>query len=202
MLFRSPAWNVYFAVDDAEAASAKVEDAGGKVIVGPVPVPVPGGGRVTFFADPAGAFCGVLEAGQGVGIGCAMEPNTTCWLEVGSRDPETTRGFYGEVFGWRFEELPPGAGADGYTLIHNGDRNFGGLLEMDGKFPESIGSYWMVYIGVEDLKQSLADVERLGGNVGFGPIEIPDGTFAVVSDPQGAHFAVIQPSPEALARAN
>src|SRR5690606_30507430 len=139
-------------------------------------------------------FCGVLEAGQGVGIERAMEPNTTCWVEVGSRDPKTTRGFYGGLFGWRFEELPQGAGADGYTLIHNGDRNFGGLLEMDGKFPASVGSYWMVYIGVEDLKQALADVERLGGKVGFGPIEIPDGTFAVVSDPQGAHFAVIQPS--------
>lgn len=195
-----PSWNVFFAVDDADAAGEGIKRAGGNLLVGPTTAP--GGGRVAFFTDAAGAHCGVVESGGGVGIECAMQPNTVCWVEAGSRDTEATRAFYADLFDWRFEELPPGAGADGYSLIHNRDRNFGGMIEMDDKFPAGVGSYWMIYIGVEDLDSTLAAVKREGGQLGFGPIEIPDGTFAVVSDPQGAHFAVIQPSPEAMARAD
>lgn len=130
-----------------------------------------------------------------------MEPNTVCWVEAGSRDPGATQSFYSQLFGWRFERLPAGAGAEGYSLIYNGESNLGGMIEMDGKFPPGVGSYWMIYIGVEDLQSTMAAIERHGGRIGFGPVEIPDGTFAVVSDPQGAHFAVIQPSAEAMARA-
>lgn len=193
-----PVWNVFFAVDDADRATERIEAGGGRVLV--APTPVPGGSRVAFFADPAGAFCGIQELSQGGGLECAMQPNTVHWLEAGSRSPDVTRAFYTDVFGWSFQTPAPGEAADGYTLIHNGDRNFGGMMAMDGRFPESIGSYWMIYIGVENLKSTLSDVERLGGHVGFGPIDVPDGKVAVVSDPQGAHFAVIQPSAEAVAR--
>lgn len=194
-----PAWSLFFAVEDADAAADRVATAGGELLVDPFTAP--GGSRVAFFRDPAGAFCGIQSTAPGQGIQSAMEPNTVCWVEVGSRDTDLTSRFYADLFGWRFETLPPGAGAPGYALIHNRDRNLGGMLEIDGNFPDGVGSYWMVYIGVEDLRSTLSELERLGGRLGFGPTEIPDGTFAVVSDPQGAHFAVIQPSPEAMARA-
>jgi predicted enzyme related to lactoylglutathione lyase len=35
-------------------------------------------------------------------------------------------------------------------------------------------------------------VKSSGGSVAFGPVDIPAGRFAMVSDPFGAGFAVIQ----------
>jgi predicted enzyme related to lactoylglutathione lyase len=57
-----PHWNVYFAVDDTDAAVAKVEKLGGKTIV--PPTDIPGVGRFAVLADPQGASFSVMK-GQG-----------------------------------------------------------------------------------------------------------------------------------------
>lgn len=43
-----PFWSAYFATDDADRTVAAIKAAGGEMEVGPVPVPVPGGGKVAF----------------------------------------------------------------------------------------------------------------------------------------------------------
>lgn len=55
-----PHWLVYFAVEDVEAAAAKVRELGGEVIVPPMDVPA---GRITVARDPQGAVFG-LFAGE------------------------------------------------------------------------------------------------------------------------------------------
>ena len=42
-------------------------------------------------------------------------------------------------------------------------------------------------------------MKELGGSVHMGPMEVQPGTFAMVADPQGANFYVIQLSPERAA---
>jgi predicted enzyme related to lactoylglutathione lyase len=49
---------VYVQVDDIEAALARVAQAGGTKLVGPVPLP--DGRRFAWFADPAGNTIGLL----------------------------------------------------------------------------------------------------------------------------------------------
>jgi hypothetical protein len=54
---------------------------------------------------------------------------------------------------------------------------------------------WMLYVAVEDADATASKVTLLGGKVEVAPREIPGvGRFAVFSDPQGAVFAVLQPS--------
>lgn len=53
-------WRVYFAVDDCDAAVARVVRHGGKVSVGPMEVP--NVGRFALCADPQGAVFEVLQA--------------------------------------------------------------------------------------------------------------------------------------------
>jgi uncharacterized protein len=57
-----PVWNVYFAVDDLDAALATVGEGGGAVVVEPMEVPA---GRFAFVRDPQGAhfamFTGQLD---------------------------------------------------------------------------------------------------------------------------------------------
>jgi predicted enzyme related to lactoylglutathione lyase len=53
----------------------------------------------------------------------------------------------------------------------------------------------MLYVAVEDADATLKQAAALGGKAEFGPREIPGvGRFAVLSDPAGAHFAILQPA--------
>jgi predicted enzyme related to lactoylglutathione lyase len=52
----------------------------------------------------------------------------------------------------------------------------------------------MVYFAVEDADATLEKVTQLGGQVNFGPVDIPAGRFGMAADPWGAAFAVIRPN--------
>jgi hypothetical protein len=54
-----PAWTVYIAVDDVDAACGKAEALGGSVVMPPMDVPEVG--RFAILADPAGAVFGVMK---------------------------------------------------------------------------------------------------------------------------------------------
>ena len=53
-----PYWHVIFTVEDAQAATARVEELGGSVLEAPTPTPV---GTFAVVADPAGAAFGFFE---------------------------------------------------------------------------------------------------------------------------------------------
>jgi predicted enzyme related to lactoylglutathione lyase len=53
---------------------------------------------------------------------------------------------------------------------------------------------WLVYIGVGDAAATVAAAEAQGAEVHVAATQIPTvGSFAVLSDPQGATFAIIEP---------
>ena len=53
--------------------------------------------------------------------------------------------------------------------------------------------HWLVYFAVEDCDGAVDKASATGGRVIVPPSNIPDiGRFSVVTDPQGAAFAVIQ----------
>jgi predicted enzyme related to lactoylglutathione lyase len=54
-----PHWMIYFNVDDADRAAARVTDAGGRVVAPPFDTPY---GRMTVAADPSGAVLGLSAA--------------------------------------------------------------------------------------------------------------------------------------------
>jgi uncharacterized protein len=54
-------WAVYFAVDDADAAAAKVTELGGQVMMGPMDIEP---GRFAVVADPTGAVFNILKSSR------------------------------------------------------------------------------------------------------------------------------------------
>ena len=52
------AWTVYVTVDDVDARAARVEGAGGAVIV--APVDIPSVGRMAVIQDPTGGVIGIV----------------------------------------------------------------------------------------------------------------------------------------------
>jgi hypothetical protein len=177
-----PAWNSYITVDSADAAADAITAAGGSVHA--PPFDVMDVGRMAVAQDPGGAFFMVWEPRSHIGASVVNQPGALTWNELATSDLDGAQRFYGEAFGWGFED------AEGmpmrYVMIKNGERTNGGLREPQPGEP----SYWLVYFGTEDVGATLAKVEELGGTRMAGPVDIGVGALGVAQDPQGAVFAL------------
>jgi hypothetical protein len=116
------------------------------------------------------------------------------WYELMTTDPEAAEGFYTRVVGWGTQPFP---GLETrYTLWTAHDQPVGGLMELPaeakaGGAPPS----WMLYVAVTDADATIEMAKTHGARLEVGPRDIPgEGRFAVLSDPQGAVFAILQPS--------
>jgi len=184
-----PAWSSYVSVADADATAANVTEAGGSVIAEPMDVMELG--RMAVFADPGGAVFGIWQPGTFPGAGLVNEPGALAWNELNTRDLAGAKSFYGAVFGWDFEDVQMGEN-ESYTTIMLGGTPIGGILDMDERsVPTEIPPHWLAYFATEDTDATVAQVNELGGSLMMGPIDLPVGRFAILTDPHGAAFAVI-----------
>jgi uncharacterized protein len=177
-----PHWNCYFTVADVDASAAKAKELGANVMA--EPFDVMDAGRMAVLADPTGAIASLWQAGRSIGAELVNQPGAITWCDLLTRDAEAAEAFYGGLFGWTFDEIPD---AQGYRVIKNGERANGGLMPLQA--PDTPPS-WMPYFGHEDLAGLLGAIEGLGGRIFNGPVQMPQGSIAVLGDPQGAAFAV------------
>ncbi|WP_344961446.1 VOC family protein [Streptomyces thioluteus] len=191
------AWCVYFSSTDAAATAGRITEAGGQVVTGPFAVgPF---GTMLLAADPGGAVLGVWQAGSHRGFEERGTPGSFAWTEVYTRDAAAVDAFYERVFGlvahapggdatadyalWTPVGLPPGPGDA-----------VGGRAVMGEGFPEVMPAHFLVHFAVADCDAAAETAGRLGGRVRRGPREAPYGRFAVLTDSQGADFAVVEPA--------
>ncbi len=192
-------WSSYVSVEDADATVAKVKEAGGTVIAEPMDVMELG--RMAVFSDPAGAVIGIWQPGTFIGAEIVNEPGAIAWNELNTRDAEKAKAFYAAVFGWGFQDDDV-EGLGSYTTLKLGDDMIGGMLDMGARgVPDEIPPHWLVYFAVEDTDATIEQARQSGAGVMMGPVDIPPGRFAILTDPYGAAFAVIALSPEAAAGA-
>lgn len=179
-------WNVYLAVDDVDATTAKVVPAGGTVDAGPFDVMEHG--RMSAIQDPTGARVNLWQAKAHVGTARANEPGTPIWNEVTTPDIAAATAFYTEVLGMGAEAMDMEGGP--YTVLSNADgAQVGGAMNPQA---EGIPPHWNVYFNVTDVDATIARVQELGGTVVAPAFDIPTiGRLAVLSDPQGAMFSLM-----------
>jgi uncharacterized protein len=189
-------WATYISVADAGEMVAKVGEAGGQVIA--EPMDVMGLGRMAVFSDPTDAVFGIWQPGTFAGAELVNEAGCIGWNELGTRDTAAAKDFYTAVFDWGTQEEPsPRVGT--YTIWKAGDAMVGGMLDIAGFLPDEVPAHWLVYFTVENTDAAVERVKGGGGDVRMEPIDVPVGRFAVLADPHGAVFAVMQPSEETLA---
>jgi uncharacterized protein len=175
-----PHWNCYVTVESVDESTAKAKAAGGAELH--EPFDVMDVGRMAFVADPAGAAIFLWEPRQHIGAQLVNAPGALTWADLITPDPDGAARFYGELFGWTFEEL---SDVEGYRVIKNGDRENGGVFLREDAAPG-----WIPYFGHEDVARAIADIPGRGGDVLEGPVKMWDGAIGVFSDPQGAPFAL------------
>lgn len=183
------AWSTYVATDDADEITARVEAAGGKVLVAPFDVMYQG--RMAAFLDQAGAPFSVWQAGTMRGADVFDVPGALTWNELTTRDVEGSAAFYGSVFGWVARESSMN-GMDYIVWEHDG-RTIAGMRAMDGaEWPDDLPPRWMLYFAVADCDDSTAYAQSLGGRIVQPPTTLPIGRFAVLDDPQGGTFSILE----------
>ncbi|MGW3391867.1 VOC family protein [Streptomyces cinereoruber] len=192
------AWTVFFAVDDADAAVARIRERGGTVGVGPVAFPPRG--RAALATDPEGAAFAVWE-GRRVSRWEIGERKAPAWVELHTRNAFDAAVFYGGVLKWA-DGTPDCCEVsyedDQVVLRHDGEavaRLNSGPVESASPRPQ-LRPRWLVRFRVPDLEAAEAEALEHGGSVvpggEWGGVRQPDGggRRAVVRDPDGALFTL------------
>ena len=180
-----PHWTTYINVDDIDAASAKVAEAGGTVVFGPMQVME--AGKMAIYFDTTGAAIAAWEPQAHVGATLVNETGAITWNEITTSDMAKSKAFYGQVFGWEW------GGTDEYSEGQVGGRTVLGMMPRPAEMPAEVPDHWMVYFGVDDVDTDLERAQKLGAMLLAGPMDVPGtGRFAVMADPQGAAFAIFK----------
>ncbi|KUN97596.1 VOC family protein [Streptomyces caeruleatus] len=170
-------WTVYFATPDARALGERIRAAGGQVVIPPVRMG-DGLGAAALVTDSEGAVFALWQADGHQGFGRRHEPGTFAWVQLYARETEAANAFYGELF------------AD--ALFGPDARPDFGRAAVSEVFPAMMPPHFVVHFRVESCAETLGTVNRLGGRVQVPPFETSYGTVAVVTDDQGASFAVLE----------
>lgn len=125
--------------------------------------------------------------------------NPVVHFEMQAEDRKRMANFYTIVFGWKTQMLGPEMGD--YVLVTTSDVDENGRpidagMINGGFYPKREGSpqHPSVVIAVEDIKESMKDVDKAGGKVIGEPVEIPGvGLFVSFTDTEGNRVSMIQP---------
>lgn len=184
-----PNWTGYVAVDDTDAAVAKVKALGGSVMREPTDIPTIG--RFAVVADPAGAVIAIMTPApmdsppEPIAAGT---PGSSAWRELYGADPKSGFDFYGDLFGWKRDEAMDMGPMGVYQLFSNQDGQVGGMMRKPDQVPVAA---WAYYFQVGEIDAAAARVKGAGGQILNGPMEVPGGGWIVQAmDPQGAMFAL------------
>jgi uncharacterized protein len=183
-----PHWLSYISVANAEESAAKAKSLGATLMKEPFDVFTMG--RMAVIQDPTGAMFALWQPGTHPGAGIVNTPNSLCWNELATKDTAKAGDFYSGAFGW--EKNVQQMGPMTYTSFMNGDRPAGGMYEPGPEMGE-MPPNWMVYFAVADTDATLARATELGAKSCVPAMDVPGvGRMGVMTDPQGAAFAVIK----------
>ena len=183
-----PHWTTYLAVDDVDAATARISDAGGQVYM--EPYDVMDAGRMAIFAEPTGAVAALWQNRQGTGGTLLEEPNSLGWAELLTDDPDASTNFFRDLLGVEVDSMT-GPGGNPYGLIKAGGKEVAGIFKKPSEMPAEVPSFWLNYFAVADCDATVEKAKSLGGMAMAEPMEPwPGRRLAVLMDPQGAMFGV------------
>lgn len=122
-----------------------------------------------------------------------MDPMKThgafSWCELITTDPQAAAGFYQQLFQWQVSTMQMPGGP--YHVVKVGDTSVAGIMHRPADAPH-MPPQWGCYVTVDNADETAGDCAALGGKVLVPPMDIPGvGRFAVLQDPQGAIFNVI-----------
>jgi len=97
-------------------------------------------------------------------------------FEIGCKDHAKTQEFCKKLFDWKIEPMGPAA------MIALEGSGIAGHITSLGHEPHH---YTIFYMDVDNVAGYLEKAKSLGGKMLVPPVEVPEGTFAWMQDPEG-----------------
>jgi predicted enzyme related to lactoylglutathione lyase len=111
-------------------------------------------------------------------------PHPVIHTEIRSENPDATREFFADLFGWK---VASEGGFPGYTFIDTGTED-GPAVAIS---PRQGGEDEVLFfVAVENVAETLKRAEELGGAIVQPVQEVPGVSFGVFSDAQGHRVGV------------
>jgi predicted enzyme related to lactoylglutathione lyase len=206
-----PCWTGYLVVDDVDAHTAKVVEAGGKVLK--APSDIPNMLRFSVVTDPQGAVFLLFTPNPAMPVGPPPPPpphpnpampsppnppkppeiGTIGWHELYTTDLDAAWEFYSTHFGWtKVTDMDMGA-MGVYRIFSDGDATktmgAGGMMT---KPPNVPAPNWGFYVNVDAIGAAIERLTAGGGKVVNGPMPVPGGSTIVQAvDTQGTFFNLV-----------
>jgi predicted enzyme related to lactoylglutathione lyase len=120
-------------------------------------------------------------------------PGKVIWADLVTPNLAAAETFYTGLFGWAFQDIHT-ADSD-YAIALVDGRPIAGVLQKPIPPGEARQSTWLTFIAVRDLDAARKIALRQGAKSVYEPRSYPQrGRQAVLSDPQGAVFAMLASS--------
>lgn len=182
-------WVPYIAAESVDTAVANARALRASVIA--PPFDMPGVARKAVIHDPAGGVVGLWEPKGHEGAAVLDQPGSMWWAELVTRDVHGAKRFYAGLLNWQaVDTLKYGIR---YSVFKHGDEAVAGVLPIGADWGP-VSPYWQVLFAVDACDAAVERAKAAGGSLIFGPNDIPNaGRAAILADPGGAIFVVMQP---------
>ncbi len=178
-------WLGFFAVPEPASVAARAEKTGGTILM-----PAqrwPGRGEQVVLSDEEGVTFGLVEPSGEKG-------GPWSWAVLLTTEPKKGADFYAGLLGAAVVD-------DARTPMFSGDfllTEAGHPIAEVTATPMQSGGRagWLWFVQVAQIEEVVRAVERHGGRVLRKPgIDLMGGRLAVVADPRGAVFGLVEPTP-------
>ena len=114
------------------------------------------------------------------------------WNDLITEDLAAATRFYGELFGWTFEDGQAAAGQ--YKIAREGDTYVAGILGVDPRPDGQKLTRWLPYISVDDVDAAINRGAAGGATVAADARDVGLGRVGAIVDPEGAVIGLARSS--------
>ena len=184
-----PAWLTFLATGDADMVAHNAVAHGARILA--EPRSYGRRGRQAILSDPEGAVFGILSSASGDAPDLLAEQGEWIWSSLLVRDADAEAAFYQNVLGYDVFDLPSDDGRD-HAILSTDDFARASVNSMPADSARR-HPHWINFVRVLDVSDAAAKALTLGGRVLVEPhADRHGGRLAIIADPQGAPFGVME----------
>ncbi|MEU6642290.1 VOC family protein [Saccharomonospora sp. NPDC046836] len=185
-------WIVQLSVTSTASTAEWVQRLGGTVTLGPVGIP--DRGSILHAVDPSGAPVVFWQPPADWAFATSF-PGTFSGADLNTHDGAGADHFYCRLFDFTSQQI----GGDGidYAEWRLGHQPVLYRYVLDAEYRASIPPHWMVYFDADPMRGADAMAGQaimFGGSVVTPPFDTPFGRTAVLADPGGSVFSIVDHS--------
>ncbi|PXY26166.1 glyoxalase [Prauserella sp. PE36] len=185
-------WMVHLAVGNTVNTAEWVQHLGGTITLGPVDIP--DRGSILHAVDPSGAPV-VFWQPPGDWSFATSLPGSFTGADLNTHDGPSADQFYCRLFEFTSQQI--GQGGIDYVEWRLDHEPVLYRYAMDPSYQATVPPHWMIYFEADPARGTDAIAGQalmLGGNVVTAPFDTPFGRTAVLADPGGAVFSIVDHS--------